>query len=294
MLSLIVCSVNSALLDSLKKNVADTIGTEYEWLDYDNRKENKGICEVYNKMASKATYPYLVFLHEDLIFKTKNWGKCLVDVFEDHKHAGLIGIAGSDYKSNLLSGWYSGGAGNDYLNIIHRLGGKEQHLFFPDLWKKDEAEVVCIDGVFMACPRMVWSQVRFNEELLNGFHFYDIDFSLRVAFVHTVLVTKRIEIIHVTKGGDFGDAWIQQAFIYHQAAKKNLPYSREMNSKRNETLLIRYWLDWLKNQPVSFSNRIKWITKQKLYLKPGLVYSMAKFLVYRPLRLKYIHKFFKK
>ena len=194
MLSLIVCSVNPSLLDNMKESAADTIGTEYEWLVYDNRKENKGICEVYNEMASKATFSHLVFLQEDLIFKTRNWGKYLVDIFKGNNRVGLVGIAGSDYKSDLFSGWYSGGAGNDYFNIIHQLDGRDKYLFFPDSWEKDEAEVVCIDGAFMACSRQVWSQVRFNAELLKGFHFYDIDFSLRIALSNSVVVTKKLSL----------------------------------------------------------------------------------------------------
>ena len=290
MLSLVVCSVNPSLLETMKQSAATTIGVDHEWLVYDNREANLGICEVYNQMASQASFAYLVFLHEDLILKTHNWGKYLVDVFESDNSVSLIGIAGSDYKSRYLSGWYSGGSGQDYFNIIHRLEGKDKVLFFPRSWEKNEVQVACIDGVFMACPKSVWATIKFDQELLKKFHFYDIDFSLRVARSKTVLVTNQIDVIHLTVGGDFGDKWVEQAFIFHQHYKLQLPFELEEKIRRDEHLLIEYWLDWLKDQSISFNNRIKWIWKQKLYAKPRLWYSILKFMFYRTLGLKLIHK----
>jgi hypothetical protein len=289
MLSLIVCSVNPALLETMKQSAAATVGVEHEWLVFDNRTTNLGICEVYNQMAARATFRFLVFLHEDLVFKTNNWGGCLLDIFNNDDSVGLIGIAGSDYKSRYLSGWYSGGSGRDYFNITHRLNGTDKHLFFPQGWESGEAEVACVDGVFMACPRSVWELVEFDQHLLKKFHFYDIDFSLRVAGFRKVLVTNRIDLVHLTIGGDFGDKWVEQAFVFHQEHGNELPFQLEKKVHRNDHPLIEYWLDWLKDQSISFANRLKWVHIQKLYFKPGLWYGILKFLFYRPLGLKRIH-----
>jgi len=290
MLSLVVCSVNPLLLETMRQSASATIGVDHEWLVYDNRHANLGICEVYNQMAIKAIYPYLVFLHEDLILKTNNWGKYLVNIFSRDNSVGLIGIAGSDYKSRFLSGWYSGGTGKDYFNITHRLTGKDKLLFFPDNWDKNEVEVACIDGVFMSCPKIIWSSIKFDQVLLKKFHFYDVDFSLKVARAgRKVLVSNKIDLVHLTVGGDFGNKWVEQAFIFHEANKTHLPFELEKKTDRNEHLLVRYWLDWLKDQPISFSNRLKWIEKQTLYFKLGLWYAILKFMFYRPLGLKLIH-----
>lgn len=294
MLSLIVCSINPNFLESLKKNVSETIGVPYEWLIWDNRSQNKGICEVYNKLAESAKYPYLCFLHEDLLFKTGNWGGYLTQLFST-RNVGLIGIAGSDYKSKFLSGWYSGGGANDYSNIYHRNNQEEFHLKFPKLWSKPENEVVMIDGVFMACPATIWTEIKFNERLLKGFHFYDIDFSLKIAQNHKVLVTDQIDMIHLTVGGDFGDRWVRQAIIFHNHWKNLLPVSiHALDFSKADRLVAKYWLDWLKNYQISFRNRMKWVSIQKLFLDPKLWYSITKFLSYRPLRMKYLHRLFKK
>lgn len=294
MLSLIVCSINPDFLSNLKENVASTIGLEHEWLVWDNRETGKGICEVYNSMAGTARYPYLCFLHEDLLFKTAAWGKLLIGILQT-QDAKLLGIAGSNYKSSLYSGWYSGGGARDYSNIYHRLNDHEYHLCIPEKWEPGEAEVVSIDGVFMACPKTSWEKTRFNEQLLKGFHFYDIDFSLRVARTGKVIVTNRIAMIHLTVGGDFGDKWVEQAFLFHDAMKGELPFTKDpVDIEKADRALAVYWLDWLKNYPVSFSNRRKWVLDQQLQRQGSLWYSIAKFFLYRPLGLKYIHKLFKK
>jgi hypothetical protein len=293
MLSLIVCSVNPIFLQQLKESVAATVGVEHEWLIWDNRATNLGICEVYNRMASNARYSFLCFLHEDLIFKTNSWGIQLVTLLQQPS-VGLVGIAGSNYKSRLYSGWYSGGGAKDYSNIFHRLHDSEYRLSFPDGWSSEQ-EVVTLDGVFMGCPKHVWQQHQFDQQLLTGFHFYDIDFSLRVARTSRVLVTPGIDMVHLTVGGDFGDRWVEQAFKFHEAMQAHLPFTKaDVNKADADHRVARYWLDWLKNYKISASNRLKWIMNQGLHKKPGLWYSVAKFLLYRPLRLRRIHEIFKK
>lgn len=294
MLSLIVCSINPGYLESLKESVTATIGVDHEWLIWDNRSENRSICYVYNKLGSAARYPYLVFLHEDLIFKTQDWGRYIADQL-GKKHIGLIGIAGSTYKSKLYSGWYSGGGARDFSNIYHRQGVEEFHLSIPDHWEKTEVNVVTVDGVFMACQRDVWETVRFDEELLKGFHFYDIDFSLRVARSHRVVVTNAIAMIHITVGGDFGNKWVEEAIIFHESAKQTLPFSTSpLDYPKADKRVAIYWLDWLKNYDISWHNRLRWIRNQKLHTDPRLWYAIIKFLLYRALRLKYVHYLFKK
>ena len=234
---------------------------------WDNRKANIGICEVYNKLAASARFPYLCFLHEDLLFKTRDWGKYLVDKFADGD-IGLIGIAGSIYKSKLYSGWYSGGGERDFCNIYHRLGNEEYHLQFPEGWKEEIVPVVTIDGVFMACPHHVWKKIQFNEKLLSGFHFYDICFSVDVAREWNVAVTNRIDMVHLTVGGDFGNNWVDAAFTFHHARRKELPLATSgMNAKDPDRAVAKYWLDWLKNYQISFTKRVQWVVEQEFHLK---------------------------
>jgi len=282
-------------LKSLKENVVATIGVECEWLVWDNRDKNTGLCKVYNELAAQAQFPFLCFVHEDILFRTQNWGRYLLGLVGADTATHLVGIAGGKYKSRLYSGWYSGARDLDYYHITHSENGKDQQLSYPLLWPHTEERVACIDGVFMFCKKEVWRQHLFNEDLLKGFHFYDIDFSMRVAKENKVVVTNQVDIIHLTKGGDYGNKWIEQAFIFHDHMADALPFAvRAVDEKETEMAVARYWLDWLKTQPISFGNRLRWIKKQRPLWDIRLAYSLAKFLFYQPLALHKIHRQFKK
>ena len=293
MLSLIICSINPILLERVKADVAESVGVEYELLVWDNRGENIGLCEVYNRMAAKAKYPFLVFMHEDIIFEKKNWGLELLRIFENPE-IGLIGVAGSTYKSKVLSGWYSGESSFNYCHIKHLTKGEIHLLKYPAQWEKSENEVLVIDGVFMVARKSIWEKVPFNSALLKGFHLYDIDFSFRVAAVAKVVVTESIPMIHDTKGGDFGKKWLKEALLFHQATDHLLPKSIvPINSSDVETNTSNYKLDYLKKENLDFNDKLQFVRYKKLYLKPALWYGIVKLFVYKPLGLNIVHQWVK-
>jgi hypothetical protein len=293
MLSLIICSINPTLLERVKADVAESVGVEYELLVWDNRGENIGLCEVYNMMAANAKYPFLVFMHEDIIFEKKNWGLELLRIFENPE-IGLIGVAGSTYKSRTLSGWYSGEPSFNYCHIKHLTNGEIHLLKYPAQWKQSENEVIIIDGVFMVARKSIWEKVPFNSALLKGFHLYDIDFSFRVSDVAKVVVTESIPMIHDTKGGDFGKKWLKEALLFHQATDHLLPKSIvPINSSDVETKTSNYKLDYLKKENLDFNDKLQFVRYKKLYLKPALWYGIIKLFVYKPLGLNIVHQWVK-
>jgi hypothetical protein len=293
MLSLLICSVNPTLLARVKADVAQSVGVEYELLVWDNRGENIGLCEVYNMLAAKAQYPILVFMHEDIIFENKHWGLELLRIFEDPA-IGLIGVAGSTYKSRTLSGWYSGEPSFNFCHIKHLTNGKIHLLKFPAQWQKSENEVLIIDGVFMVARKAIWEQVPFNSALLKGFHLYDIDFSFRVSAIAKVVVTESIPMIHDTKGGDFGKKWLKEALLFHRANNHLLPKSiRPYIFFRVETQTSNYKLDYLKKENLDFKDKLNFVRYEKLYLKPALWYAIVKLFLYKPLGLNVVHQWVK-
>jgi len=296
MISVIICSVSPSFLVQVQNNIRKTIGVKYEVLFYNNSIDPRGICEVYNLLAEKAKYPFLCFVHEDVLFNTANWGQVIIDLFKNPE-VGVIGVAGSKYKSKYYSGWYTGVKEFDCENIIHEDRSSEVRNLInlnPDRTKKKQ-EVVCVDGVLMCIRKNVWKKILFNEKELKGFHFYDIDFSLRAAALYKVLVTYEIEMIHLTYGGDFGNIWLEEAIKWHRKSKLALPFTKKTRIDEHTTdiRIINTWLDWLKNQNISFANKIQWVYLQRLYRLPKLYYSIVKFFLYKPFKLKYLHRLVK-
>jgi len=290
MISVLICSANPEFLKNVQENIRDSIGIPFEILHFDNRVENYGICKVYNDLAAKAKFPYICFLHEDVIIKTENWGKKIIEKFSEDAKIGLVGIAGSKYKSAYFSGWYSRVKELDCANYFHQYPTGSEHVFLSPTDKKLSEEVVCIDGVMMCCKREVWKQTKFDEKMLKGFHFYDIDFSLRVSHQFKVMVTYDIDLIHITTGGDYSNNWIETAILFHEEKKDKLPFSKiNLNRGEIDKRIIITTMDHLKNYKISFRNKKRWIVLQKLYLNPLFYYPILKFMLYHPLGLKKIH-----
>lgn len=292
MISIVICSINDDLLRQVTASIHSSIGVEYELLVWDNRVQQKGLCEVYNLMAVKAKYPYLLFMHEDLLFETSNWGEKLLQKFQDNASLGLVGLAGASYKSKMCSGWYTGLTGTEAYHISHMNAGVKELFTTFSASAATAFDCICLDGVFLMCRKEVWETIRFDDAQLHGFHFYDIDFSLRAAAICKLQVVPDVSVVHLTQGGDYGDKWVEAAFVYHAAATK-LPCSLVEIPAGADLQIAKNWLDRLKREKISFSNRIKWITKQKLLLNVSLWYSILKFMLYRPLRLNAVHRVLK-
>lgn len=75
-ISIIISSYQPNYFLALEKNIAETIGIPYEIIKIDNP-NTMGICEAYNKGASKAQFENLLFIYEDILFQTKYWGRVI-------------------------------------------------------------------------------------------------------------------------------------------------------------------------------------------------------------------------
>lgn len=295
MISIVICSINNNYLARVSESIALTIGVEYELLVWNNIHENKGLCFVYNTMAKQARFEIICFLHEDIIFETKDWGRKLLSSFADDNELGVIGVAGSKCKARSFSGWFTGIPGSDYANIIHQDDKEERRIYLNPENLPKSGKVVCIDGVFIATRKNVWDRVLFDEKNVTGFHLYDLDFSLRASQITSVAVTFEILVRHITKGGDFGNNWVKESIKYHVKNCGTLPVMVAGFEPRNVEIRVRKtWLDLLKHYDISWSNKLGWIAKQKLLANPAFYYGILKFLFYKPLRLRHIHKFWPK
>ena len=96
MISLIICSRSSDIDVALKENIKNTIGTDYELVIIDNSNNDYSIFSAYNEGVRRAKGDILCFMHEDILYRTEDWGKKIIAHFED-KSIGLIGFAGTHF-----------------------------------------------------------------------------------------------------------------------------------------------------------------------------------------------------
>lgn len=228
MISIIISSVNERLLTAVKLNIAATIGAiPYEVIAIENSNGAKGICEVYNLGVQQAKYQLLCFMHEDIQIYTEKWGKIVQDIFEENSKLGLIGVAGSQYKSLSPSGWscYELRVPDiHFFNIIqnYKFSGQEKSIDHLNPSNTKLARVACLDGVWLCCRKEAALAYPFDEKLLKGFHAYDLDFCLGVNQHYEVAVTFDVLIEHFSDG-NFDDKWLRENLKMHAKWSHLLP-----------------------------------------------------------------------
>tara|TARA_R110002049_G_scaffold2372_4_gene17465 strand:+ start:9463 stop:10329 length:867 start_codon:yes stop_codon:yes gene_type:complete len=262
MLSIIVCTIRPNLVNKLEESISRTIGdVDCEILKFDNKKNKYPISKVYNICKQKAKYKYCLFVHEDVVFKTKNWGNILIDIFNRDKKIGLIGVAGSNYKSKNPSAFWHVRDENLFINIIQHYG-KDTHTHLKKGFTNNNLEdVVVIDGVFIALNKS--SNVSFNENL-KDFHCYDLAVSIdTINNNYKVVVTNQILIEHFSIGTT-NINFINQVLNFHKLYKNKLPVGAINSSKKLEKYSLERFLE---------------ICMQNRYINNKLLY---KYFFYKP------------
>ena len=262
MLSIIISSYQPSYYLALEQNIADTIGIPYEVIKVDNPGK-MGICEAYNKGAAQAQYDYLLFLHEDVLFETQDWGLILTKLLSI-ENIGCLGIAGADYIPEVPIGWWMI-SNHCYSHITHFTDNVSKQFTFAS--ESGLKKVNILDGVFMACPQKNWLEVKFDEKL-KGFHAYDVSFSLKLNRKYENFITNLISVKHFSRGKP-SRAWMEALILnrkensidYQQA---NIDY--ELEYDLFTTFSKQLWhLDFSRIDQVYYL--FKYISVKKLGIK---------------------------
>jgi GT2 family glycosyltransferase len=286
MISIVICSAKPHLLAALRQNVEATIGTPYEIIAVDNSNHRYGICKAYNEGGSKAKYPFICFMHEDISFTTPNWGKRVIGHFSDAS-TGLLGIAGGDAKSLVPSSWSSCMISNE-INVFQHYRSNnlpsEHKLETGPPAPAAKKRVVALDGVWLCTRKEIFARYKFDEENFPGFHGYDIDYSLQLVQQYELYVIFDILIHHFSEGRP-DRTWMNSARRVSKKWKHRLPVSvhdstfsdfyqhhwRSMQIYLEHMLRLRY------NYPTLLLSWITWsFTRYFSFRKFG---SMGKYIL---------------
>lgn len=221
MISVVICSASPERLRQTVENIDETIGVEHEIIPFDNRDKKWPIAKVYNYCASKARFGNLLFVHEDVQFYTNNWGGIICQKLSE-PDCGVIGFAGSRFKTRAYSGWNIGILDyeiSDY-RYLHPVTGKEERCL-RGKFNDGYGQVICVDGFAMFVSKEVWEKHPFDESVLNGFHSYDIDFSLVISKSRKNYVCGLIDVLHKSNG-NFGPEWVHDTVAMHKGKWHNM------------------------------------------------------------------------
>lgn len=241
MISIIICSINKSFLANAVKSIEKTIGVPHEIIVIDNNTARLGICEAYNRGATKAKFDILCFMHEDISFETQGWGVNVITHLGD-KSIGLIGVAGGDTKSLVPSSWPSSIFNSEISLIQHYRDEKETGVKIVMTGYPNDLgsckNVACLDGVWMCVRKDIFKRYQFDAKVFTGFHGYDIDYSLQVAQTHRVCVIFDVVLHHYSEGS-FDRRWLQSSMLVSDKWKHVLPYSVRHVTKKE--LIRQHW-----------------------------------------------------
>ncbi len=283
MISIIICSRNNSISESLITNINETIGIEYELVIVDNSKNTYSIFSAYNEGVNRARYPFLCFMHDDIIYHTENWGIKVIEHFNE-KRIGCIGVVGGHYMPKLPCAWFHSHlcSGGGYISGTGN-NQEEQTLFeerYLDYIKEENTiEVVVVDGLWFCIPKFLFNMVHFDTELYDGFHCYDLDICLQIRESgYKVLVIKNVLIEHKS-GGKIDNQWIINTLTYFSKWEEKLPQTAGIFISRERRELTDLFVKDIflllkdKNQTVNY------LEKQLFDVRNSKAYRLGKFLI---------------
>ncbi|WP_073573655.1 glycosyltransferase [Algoriphagus zhangzhouensis] len=200
MISVIVCSIDDFWFEKFSKSLKETIGIEYQLIKIDNKKEKLSITKAYNKGASEAIYDILIFVHEDVVFHSQNWGVFLHGYFDNLKNPGVLGVVGSSYLPISPSDWWISDQSFIFSNYISNSKEFAGIVGSPQIkGAQVPSKVYVLDGMFLAIKKEAFEGFRFDDGL-EGFHGYDTDICLQVSRKFQNYFIPNIQIEHFSKG----------------------------------------------------------------------------------------------
>lgn len=276
MISIIIASVNNSQLLDVTANITKTIGVVYEIISFDNRNGAKGLCEIYNTGVERANYDVICFMHEDVEIKTKNWGQIVLNSFDaDHK-LGLIGLAGSSYKSIAPSGWFCNGGPQkiNYINLLQRYKFDKTETFHSYENPKNESlsYVVAVDGVWFCTKKSIAVKYPFDEKTFQKFHCYDIDYSLSLYPEYRTAVTFEVLLEHFSEG-NYDRTWIEETIKLYKKWQHVMPIDieglTEKEVKISEKHAFRFFFKQMRQAGFDKKQRLSVLTNIKIYRRVG-------------------------
>lgn len=246
MISIVICHRSPVLLERISKNIGLTIGVDYELVIIDNTSNHYTILSAYNEGVRRSRFPFICFTHEDVLFYTQNWGKNVIDHFQD-PGTGMIGVTGGMAQSIVPGAWwynhYFGKGATHLLMSSTRKPLEDLELYHNKPCNEESrCEVSIIDGLWFCIRKTLFEKISFDEKTYGGFHLYDADISMQVGTYAKRYVVYDILMQHVWNGSidnnyfdelkKFADKWKEVLPVQSQGLKSNYTHILGWHSLR--------------------------------------------------------------
>lgn len=229
MLEFICVSNNPAKAASLQRSIAASFPApgahQFTCIDGNAHDLFKG----YNAGAAQSSADILVFLHHDVTLLANAMAfEHPLRLLED-AGTGFIGVAGA-VRLNAMGTWWGDVPQQQVMAGCRGMVGAPDKInphnpfamnFLAWPGPAVFGRVLVVDGVFLMCHRRTFDRLGgFDQETFTGFHFYDIDISLRAHFAGLKNYVAPIPMYHASTG-NYDQVWdaARQKFLQKFAGR---------------------------------------------------------------------------
>ena len=169
-------------------------------------RDARSLAEGYNRALRAARHEIVLFAHDDVEIVSPDFAARLLRALGRHD---LVGVAGT---RKLVGGaWHF--AGHPHLagqvGMPAADGGYVVTLY--DLSERESPGLRALDGLLLATRRDTALRLGFDEQTFDGWHLYDLDFSLRAAEAGLACAScNDILAVHASQG-NYDERWLEYA-----------------------------------------------------------------------------------
>jgi hypothetical protein len=194
--SIVTCSADNAKFHRLKENVISIFGSRAQLVRINDA---SSIAEGYNRGVKKATGDIVIFCHDDVTFMHSEIPSYIKEDLETND---IVGIAGT---SRLTEGkWTSCGPPHVHGHVMHKAKGRNGYILCIYGLGRDDtivSNIQALDGLFFAAKRDVVEKLIFDENVFDGFHLYDLDFTYSAYLKgFRLVIDHRLFLLHDSVG----------------------------------------------------------------------------------------------
>ena len=220
MISIIICAREADISPSLKENVQNTIGSNFELVVVDNSENHYSIFSAYNEGIKMAKGDVLCFMHDDILFRTSDWGKKVEAFFREDEKLGLLGIQACCFLPQVPCYWC------DSPFVVYKAG---EYNSFED---RPILEAVAVDGLWFCVRAELFKQIRFDDVTYTGFHYYDMDICMQVLKSGYKVCVCDIDMEHYRAGPGVNEMFYKNMQVFYEKWKDELPIHRGINEPK--------------------------------------------------------------
>lgn len=173
-LSFVIPSIDATKFAAVRASIAARFdGVPHEIVGIH---DGRSMAEALNRGGARARGDWLVFCHDDITFVAHDFAARLKACLEHHD---LVGVAGTTRMAGPSITWAGAPHVHGWITHVRPDGALRPSIAGARTGVIPGAEG--LDGVFLAMRRATFERIRFDASTFDGWHGYDLDFSLRAA-----------------------------------------------------------------------------------------------------------------